>query len=60
MLLKIKETFFPPENPKDIPKIAEIFEAVVNGNTTFLTQVPLQEIRDLTFTNVIHLAGYKC
>jgi len=53
MLLKFKETLFPPENQKDITKITEVFEAIADGNSNFLSKVSLQEIRDLTFTNVI-------
>jgi len=59
MLLKFKETLFPPENPRDLSKIAEIFEAIVDGNSNFLSQVSLPEVRDLTFTNVIHLSWQK-
>jgi len=54
MLLKIKETFFPPpQTNKDFTKTNEVFDAIVSGNPSFLAQFPLQEIREFTFTNVI-------
>lgn len=66
MLLKIKETFFPPPaiNP-DTLKTNQVFDAIVSGNPSFLAQFPIQEIKDFTFTNygrsILHIAvWYNC
>jgi len=56
MLLKIKETFFPPPaTHPDTLKTNQVFDAIVSGNPSFLAQFPIQEIKDFTFTNVSNL-----